>query len=95
MTTDVSVDIVATNDPITVLVLREFRLRAVEDAVAAARIVAASPPGIEPSIPLLTSHRGRRDVATVRALHAARAHRELRRGPDRGERSFRLAASAK
>lgn len=52
------------------LVLQEFRLRAAEDAVAAAGIVAASPPGIEPAVPLLTSIGDRRDVATVRALHA-------------------------
>jgi len=59
-----------TDDPITVLVLQEFRLRAADDAAAAARIVAASPPGIEPAIPLLTSIEDRRDVATLRALHA-------------------------
>jgi len=60
----------ATDDPITVFVVQEFRLRAAGDAAAAARIVAASPSGIEPSIPLLTSIEDRRDVATVRALHA-------------------------
>src|SRR5437867_4804047 len=59
----------ATDDPITVFVLQEFRLRAVRDASAAARIVAATPPGIEPAIPLLTSIEDRRDVATLRALH--------------------------
>jgi len=57
-------------DPITVLVLQEFRLRAADDAAAAARIVAASPPGIEPAIPLLTSVEDQRDVATLRAFHA-------------------------
>ena len=60
----------ATDDPITVLVVQEFRLRAAGDGSAAARIVAASPRGIEPAIPLLTSPEDRRNVATVRALHA-------------------------
>ena len=60
----------ATDDPITVLVVQEFRLRAADDGAAAARIVAASPPGIELAIPLLTSIEDGRDVATVRALHA-------------------------
>jgi len=68
--TKVTVDAMPTDDPITVLVLQEFRLRAADDAAAAARIVAASPPGIEPAIPLLTSIEDRRDVATLRALHA-------------------------
>jgi hypothetical protein len=66
----VSLDAMATNDPITVLVVQEFRLRAASDGSAAARIVAASPRGIEPAIPMLTSIEDRRDVATVRALHA-------------------------
>ena len=57
-------------DPITVLVLQEFRLRAADDADAAARIIAASPSGREPAIPLLTSIEDGRDVATLRALHA-------------------------
>src|SRR5205807_5922765 len=57
-------------DPITVLVLQEFRLRAADDAAAAARIVAASPSGLEPAIPLLTSIEDGRDVATLRALRA-------------------------
>ena len=57
-------------DPITVLVLQEFRLRAAHHAAAAARIVAASPSGIEPGIPLLTSIEDGHDVATLRALHA-------------------------
>ena len=68
--TNVTVHNMATDDPITVLVLQEFRLRAADDAAAAARIVAASPPGIEPAVPLLTSIEDRRDVATLRALHA-------------------------
>ena len=68
--TNVSVHNMSAADPITVLVLQEFRLRAAEDAVLAARIVAASPTGIEPAIPLLTSIEDRRDVATLRALHA-------------------------
>jgi hypothetical protein len=59
-----------TDDPIHVLVLQEFRLRHADVDGAAARIVAASPRGIEPAIPLLTSIEDRRDVATLRALHA-------------------------
>lgn len=66
---NVSVHDMATHDPITVFVLQEFRLRAADDAAAAARIVAASSPGIEPAIPLLTSIEDRRDVATLRGLH--------------------------
>jgi hypothetical protein len=62
-----------TDGPITVLVLQEFRLRAADDAAAAARIVAASPAGIEPAIPLLTSIEDRRDVATLRGLHTGEA----------------------
>ena len=57
-------------DPITVLLLQEFRLRTADDADAAARIIAASPGGREPAIPLLTSIEDGRDVATLRALHA-------------------------
>lgn len=68
--TNVTLHNMPTDDPITVLVLQEFRLRAAEDAAAAARIVAASPSGIEPAIPLLTSIEDGRDVATLRALHA-------------------------
>jgi hypothetical protein len=60
----------STADPIRVLVLEEFRLRVADVDGAAARIVAASPHGIEPAIPLLTSIDDRRDVATLRALHA-------------------------
>ena len=60
----------STDDPIRVLVLEEFRLRAADADGAAARIVAESPHGIEPAIPLLTSVEDRRDVATLRALHA-------------------------
>jgi len=56
-------------DPIRLLVLEEFRLRDPDVDGAAARIVAASPRGIEPVIPLLTSIEDRRDVATLRALH--------------------------
>ena len=58
------------DNPIRVLVLEEFRLRVEDLDGAAARIVAASPHGIEPAIPLLTSIDDRRDVATLRALHA-------------------------
>jgi hypothetical protein len=60
----------STADPIRLLVLEEFRLRAADVDGAAARIVAASPHGVEPAIPLLTSIDDRRDVAMVRALHA-------------------------
>lgn len=59
-----------TDNPIRVLVLEEFRLRAADVDGAAARIVADTPHGIEPGIPLLTSIDDRRDVATIRALHA-------------------------
>jgi hypothetical protein len=59
-----------TRDPIRVLVLEEFRLRAEDSDGAVARIVADTPRGIGPAIPLLTSIEDRRDVATVRALHA-------------------------
>jgi hypothetical protein len=58
------------DNPIRVLVLEEFRLHIADLDGAAARIVAASPHGIEPAIPLLTSIDDRRDVATLRALHA-------------------------
>ncbi|HEV8469459.1 MAG TPA: hypothetical protein VGR46_07610 [Candidatus Limnocylindria bacterium] len=58
-----------TGDPIQTLLLQEFRLLAADADGAAARIVAASPSGFEPSIPLLTSIDDRRDVATLRALH--------------------------
>ncbi|MDQ2912505.1 MAG: hypothetical protein M3T56_04530 [Chloroflexota bacterium] len=60
----------STENPIQLLVLEEFRLREADVDGAAARIVAASPHGIEPAIPLLTSIEDRRDVATLRALHA-------------------------
>jgi hypothetical protein len=60
----------STDDPIRVLVLEEFRLRTADVDGAAARIVAESPHGVEPVIPLLTSVEDRRDVATLRALHA-------------------------
>jgi hypothetical protein len=57
------------DNPIRVLVLEEFRLHAEDLDGTAARIVAASPHGIEPAIPLLTSIDDGRDVATLRALH--------------------------
>ena len=57
-------------DPIQLLVLEEFRLRIADVNGAAARIVAASPNGIEPAIPLLTSIDDPRDVAMLRAVHA-------------------------
>src|SRR5881628_2194776 len=62
-----------TANPIRVLVLEEFRLHVEDLDGTAARIVAASPRGIEPAIPLLTSVDDRRDVATLRALHAGEA----------------------
>ena len=66
----VMVQDMSTDDLIRVLVLEEFRLRAADVDGAAARIVAESPHGIELAIPLLTSVEDRRDVATLRALHA-------------------------
>src|SRR2546421_9093541 len=57
-------------DGIQLLVPEEFRLRTADLDGEAARIVAGSPRGIEPTIPLLTSIDDRRDVATLRALHA-------------------------
>jgi hypothetical protein len=57
-------------DPIRVFVLEEFRLRVADVDGAAARIVAESPGGIEPAIPLLTSIEDKRDVAMLRALHS-------------------------
>jgi len=57
-------------DPIQLLVLEEFSLRIADADGAAARIVAASPNGIEPAIPLLTSIDDPRDVAMLRAVHA-------------------------
>jgi hypothetical protein len=71
--TSVTVRYMATDDPITMLVLQEFRLRAADDGDAAARIVAASSTGSDSAIPLLTSIEDRRDVATLRALHAGEA----------------------
>jgi hypothetical protein len=59
-----------TDNPIRVLVLEEFRLHTEDIDGAAARIVAQTPQGIEPPIPLLTSVEDPRDVATLRALHA-------------------------
>ncbi|MDQ2912632.1 MAG: hypothetical protein M3T56_05185, partial [Chloroflexota bacterium] len=59
-----------TEKPIRLLVLEEFRLRAADMDGAAARIVAESPHGAEPPIPLLTSVDDRRDVAMLRAVHA-------------------------
>lgn len=60
----------ATDEPISSLVLQEFRLHASDTGGAAARIVAAFSRGIEPAVPLLTSIDDDRDVAIVRALHA-------------------------
>ena len=69
----VTVQDMSTADPIRLLVLEEFRLRAADLDGAAARIVAGSPHGIEPAIPLLTSIDDHRDVAMLRALHAGEA----------------------
>lgn len=68
--TGVMVQDMSTDDPIRVFVLEEFRLRAADVDGAAARIVTESRRGVEPGIPLLTSIEDRRDVATLRALHA-------------------------
>ena len=59
----------ATENPIRLLVLEEFRLRVADVDGVAARIVAESPHGIEPAIPLLTSVDDQRDVAMLRAVH--------------------------
>lgn len=60
----------STDDRINALVLQEFRLHNADDAGDAAGIVAAFAGGIGSSVPLLTSIDDKRDVATVRALHA-------------------------
>src|SRR5207245_5468082 len=52
------------------LVLDEVRLRTADLRDTDAGIIAGSTPGIEPAIPLLTSIDDRRDVATLRAVHA-------------------------
>ena len=73
MTTTASAVIVQymeTDNPIRLLVLEEFRLRAADVDGEVARIVAATPNGLEPTIPLLTSIEDRRDVATLRAVRA-------------------------
>jgi len=70
MPPSVSLQDMSASDAIELLVLEEFRLRVPDADGAAARIVAASPDGIEPGIPLLTSIEDPRDVATLRALHA-------------------------
>ena len=58
-------------DPIDALELQEFRLHDAGASGEAGRIVAAFAEGIEPAVPLLVSIDDRRDVATVRALHAS------------------------
>jgi hypothetical protein len=65
----VKVQDMSINNPIRVLVLEEFRLRAADVDGAAARIVADTPHGIEPAIPLLTSVDDECDVAVLRAVH--------------------------
>jgi len=67
---NVSVDDMSSVGPIQVLVLQEFRLLAADADGAVSRIVAASPGGVEPHVPLMTSIDDRRDVATLRVLHA-------------------------
>jgi hypothetical protein len=57
-------------DEITSLVVQEFRLHDADTSGAAARIVAGFADGLEARVPLLTSIDDRRDVATVRGLHA-------------------------
>ena len=66
----VTVRDMATDGPISSLVLQEFRLHASDTAGDAARIVAAFSSGVEPAVPLLTSIDDDRDVAIVRGLHA-------------------------
>jgi hypothetical protein len=66
----VTVPDMVTSDPISSLVLQEFRLHAADSASDAARIVASFSGGIEAAVPLLTSIDDQRDVAIVRALHA-------------------------
>jgi hypothetical protein len=66
----VMVQDMSTDNPIRLLILEEFRLRVADVNGAVARIVAATPHGIEPPIPLLTSIDDGRDVATLRAVHA-------------------------
>jgi hypothetical protein len=73
MLSNVTVHDMSTVAPIQVFVLQEFRLLAADTDGAVARIVAASPGGIEPAIPLLTSIDDGRDVATLRALHEGEA----------------------
>jgi hypothetical protein len=60
----------ALTSPVSLLVLEEFRLHVADVDGTVARILATSSRGIEPLIPLLTSVDDRRDVATIRALHA-------------------------
>ena len=60
----------AIRDAINTLVLQEFRLHAADAADEAARIVATFEAGTEDAVPLLMSIDDKRDVATVRALHA-------------------------
>jgi hypothetical protein len=65
----IKVQHMSTDNPIRVLVLEEFRLHTADLDGTAARIVADTPQGIEPAIPLLTSIEDNRNVATLRALH--------------------------
>ena len=69
-TSAVIVQYMETDNRIRLLVLEEFRLRAADLDGEVARIVAATPNGLEPTIPLLTSIEDRRDVATLRAVRA-------------------------
>jgi hypothetical protein len=63
-------------------VLQEFRLSKADTDGAVARIVGASPHGIEPPVPLLTSIADRRNVAMIRALHT-----DETRVPDAAQRA--------
>lgn len=60
-------------DRLAEIVLQEFRLLTADTSGEAARIVATLSGGLEGAIPLLTSIDDKRDVATVRGLHASEA----------------------
>lgn len=71
-----SVREMTTDDPISEVVLQEFRLHAADSGSEVARIVAAFANGREPGVPLLTSIDDDRDVAIVRGLHAGEQREE-------------------
>jgi len=66
----ISVRDMPTSAAIQLLVPDEFRLRTADLRDTAAGIIGGSTRGIELAIPLLTSIDDRRDVATLRAVHA-------------------------